>query len=194
MTYCLAFMCEKLYSAYVMKHIFLLLIAFVFSAACVFAKNINLNPQILADGSVVIENVKGKIEDRINIENTTDVKLSITIVGVEKKGKEEILCETMLSAHEKRYIATEEDDDLDDFVRFRIEVKNASIEYCTAQCEWSDLYLIINKVTVKGSGSAESLSENVSAADELLKWKKLLDAGAVTQEEYEAKKKQLLAL
>ena len=187
-------MCEKLYSAYVMKHIFLLLIAFVFSAACVFAKTINLNPQILSDGSVVIENVKGKVEDRLHVENRTDVAFGIVVVGIEKKGKETVISESFVKAHDGLYLPSSFEDDLDDFVRFRIEIKNASIEYCTAQCEWSDLYLIINKVTVKGSGSAESLPENVSAADELLKWKKLLDAGAVTQEEYEAKKKQLLAL
>ena len=34
----------------------------------------------------------------------------------------------------------------------------------------------------------------VSHADELKKYKELLDAGAITQEEFEAKKKQLLGL
>ena len=34
----------------------------------------------------------------------------------------------------------------------------------------------------------------VSPADEILKYKNLLDAGAITQEEYEAKKQQLLGL
>ena len=33
-----------------------------------------------------------------------------------------------------------------------------------------------------------------SAADEILKFKQLLDMGAITQEEYDAKKKQLLDL
>lgn len=33
-----------------------------------------------------------------------------------------------------------------------------------------------------------------SSADEILKYKQLLDAGAITQEEYDAKKKQLLGL
>ena len=33
-----------------------------------------------------------------------------------------------------------------------------------------------------------------SAADELLKWKALLDQGAVTQEEFETQKKRLLNL
>lgn len=34
----------------------------------------------------------------------------------------------------------------------------------------------------------------ISEADEILKYKKLLDTGAITQEEYDAKKKQLLSL
>ena len=35
---------------------------------------------------------------------------------------------------------------------------------------------------------------NVTNADELLKFKQLLDSGAITQEEYDIKKKQLLNL
>lgn len=35
---------------------------------------------------------------------------------------------------------------------------------------------------------------NVSAADELIKFKELMDAGVITQEEFAAKKKQLLGL
>lgn len=34
----------------------------------------------------------------------------------------------------------------------------------------------------------------VSSADEILKYKQLLDMGAITQEEYETKKQQLLEL
>lgn len=37
-------------------------------------------------------------------------------------------------------------------------------------------------------------SRGVSAADELMKFKELLDAGVLTQEEFDAKKKQLLGL
>ncbi|MFT8709685.1 MAG: PH domain-containing protein [Sporolactobacillus sp.] len=37
-------------------------------------------------------------------------------------------------------------------------------------------------------------TKTVSAADELLKYKQLLDAGVLTQEEFDAKKKQLLGL
>lgn len=37
-------------------------------------------------------------------------------------------------------------------------------------------------------------SSNFNTADEIMKYKQLLDAGAITQEEYDAKKKQLLGL
>ena len=36
--------------------------------------------------------------------------------------------------------------------------------------------------------------QNVSAADEITKFKQLLDTGIITQEEFDAKKKQLLGL
>lgn len=41
---------------------------------------------------------------------------------------------------------------------------------------------------------ASAQQPQTSAPDELMKWKQLLDAGAITQEEYDIKKKQLLGL
>lgn len=40
----------------------------------------------------------------------------------------------------------------------------------------------------------ETTSQNVSAADEIKKFKQLLDDGIITQEDFDAKKKQLLGL
>ena len=40
--------------------------------------------------------------------------------------------------------------------------------------------------------TAEPTAKHFDSADEIMKFKKLLDAGAITQEEYDAKKKQLL--
>ncbi|MEK9197113.1 PH domain-containing protein [Ureibacillus sp. FSL E2-3493] len=40
----------------------------------------------------------------------------------------------------------------------------------------------------------QATNPSISAADEILKFKKLLDAGILTQEEFEAKKKQLLGI
>ena len=42
--------------------------------------------------------------------------------------------------------------------------------------------------------TASKSSENLSTAEELKKYKDLLDAGVITQEEFDAKKKQLLGL
>ena len=53
------------------------------------------------------------------------------------------------------------------------------------------------ELIIRENQKSLSVSENskpADAADEILKYKKLLDAGAITQEEYEAKKKQLLNL
>ena len=43
-------------------------------------------------------------------------------------------------------------------------------------------------------GSTQSTTQNNTAADEILKFKDLLDKGIITQEEFDAKKKQLLGL
>ncbi len=49
-------------------------------------------------------------------------------------------------------------------------------------------------IKVGAPKAAEKLDAGTSAADEILKYKQLLDMGAITQEEYDAKKKQLLGL
>lgn len=161
-------------------------------AAAAFAKSVNLNPSVLSDGGVIVENVKGKVEDRINVQNSTGETLEITIYGIEKKGQETPLCTEVLRPYEKKFLSTSYEDDLDDFVKFRVLLRNAKIEFCTAQCERSDLYFTISKVNTKGDSTAPA--GNASGAEELLKWKQLLDEGAITQQEFDAKKKQLLGL
>ena len=53
-----------------------------------------------------------------------------------------------------------------------------------------DLKTLIESLQNEGSQS----TAQSSGADELLKFKELLDAGAITEEEYEAKKKQILGM
>ena len=48
--------------------------------------------------------------------------------------------------------------------------------------------------TRKEATNVPVVNMNVSAADEILKFKQLLDAGIITQEEFESKKKQILNL
>jgi len=57
----------------------------------------------------------------------------------------------------------------------------------------------INKALIKIDSVGESENNNesndgTSSADEVMKLKGLLDAGAITQEEYDLKKKELLDL
>lgn len=53
-------------------------------------------------------------------------------------------------------------------------------------------YIETKRENLKSSNP--SFSQNISSADEIAKYKKLLDEGVITQEEFDAKKKQLLGL
>lgn len=53
---------------------------------------------------------------------------------------------------------------------------------------------IRGKVEEAKNGGNQTVVQEVSAADELKKFKELLDMGVITQEEFDAKKKQLLGL
>ena len=53
---------------------------------------------------------------------------------------------------------------------------------------------VVKKTPVNGNNSQTNASASVSVADELKKYKELLDMGIITQEEFDAKKKQLLDL
>lgn len=53
---------------------------------------------------------------------------------------------------------------------------------------------LLDQITADNNTASVPPSSSVSAVDEILKFKGLLDAGAITQEEFEAKKKQLLGL
>lgn len=61
--------------------------------------------------------------------------------------------------------------------------------YKSAQECLSTLQLVCN-----GVKPTEENNNTISSADEILKFKKLMDDGVITQEEFEAKKKQLLGL
>ena len=53
---------------------------------------------------------------------------------------------------------------------------------------------IQEKIREIKSPKPATVVQNTSAADDILKYKNLLDAGIITQEEFDAKKKQLLGL
>ena len=53
---------------------------------------------------------------------------------------------------------------------------------------------IVKKYKNAGSAATVQVDQQASAADELKKFKELLDMGVISQEEFDAKKKQLLGL
>lgn len=77
-----------------------------------------------------------------------------------------------------------------------IEIKkeaNQMYEYIKGKIEAIQEVLYQESLTKQGYVPIQQ-SQEMSSADEILKFKQLLDMGAITQEEYEAKKKQLLGL
>lgn len=53
---------------------------------------------------------------------------------------------------------------------------------------------IMERVELAKNGGQQQVIQQVSTADELIKFKELLDMGVITQEEFDAKKKQLLGI
>lgn len=74
-------------------------------------------------------------------------------------------------------------------------VLKTSQTYITA-CKLGKKYIqLLNDITQKNRPQKEAVNiNNFSVADEIKKFKELLDMGAITKEEYEIKKKQLLKL
>ena len=66
--------------------------------------------------------------------------------------------------------------------------------YKLAQECLSVLQLICSNMESEKTNNGAAENSKASVADEILKFKNLLDSGAITQEEYDAKKKQLLGL
>ena len=80
----------------------------------------------------------------------------------------------------------------------RSEIKTNSSMYKTAQNYAQSCISALENIADQVKSSAEAAQHeaprNVSAADEIVKFKQLLDNGIISQEEFDAKKKQLLGL
>lgn len=112
------------------------------------------------------------------------------------------------------------DGTLDNFGKFIVSVKDGNILEYKLSTNHGDLYIDIFKVEMNDGTVSEELEENKktvvkkskgtkisikdnkketphnnqeeSVVDQLLKWKQLLDMGAITQEEYDKQKAKLL--
>lgn len=75
------------------------------------------------------------------------------------------------------------------------ELKDKLLDYTKCpKCNSSDVEEVTKEEAVQKKSNPNVAQSTVSAADELKKFKELLDMGVITQEEFDAKKKQLLGL
>ena len=76
------------------------------------------------------------------------------------------------------------------------EFKKSSFVYKTASKSVQDILskfqIIVDSLEQEKGIQSQNISSNISAADEVKKFKELLDIGAITQEEFDKKKKELL--
>lgn len=86
-----------------------------------------------------------------------------------------------------------------DFISGGAEFKKAGIIYRTAVNQAQECLALFEIMIndAKGEETKSEISEtssNITTADEIRKFKELLDEGVITQDEFDAKKKQLLGL
>ena len=76
----------------------------------------------------------------------------------------------------------------------RAATKKNSVIYKTIYNSAQECLSVLQLITNSQEVQEDNVSTIVSGADEILKFKNLLDSGIITQEEFESKKKQLLGL
>ena len=175
-----------------MKKLFvLLLIIFCSTMAYSFPwSRDELPTSINDDGEIVVINKDDNVEDKLRIGNETNFPLDVIIKGDHNKQGLIVIASGNIAAHDTRYLHSEWEDNLEDFKQFYISIEGGKITKYFAQVGSSDLLFNIYETDIKQSDN----NGYYSPADELIKWKQLFDMGGITQEEYGAKKKQLLGL
>lgn len=71
---------------------------------------------------------------------------------------------------------------------------NVALDKKSAKAITEKVLEVLNEIQSNRAAQSAPQSNTVSSADEILKFKQLLDAGVITQDEFDAKKKQLLGL
>lgn len=170
-----------------MKKTFILLL-FFFSATITYSfpwSTEDVPTSVGENGEIIVSNEDDDIEDKIRIGNDTNNPLNVTIKGLHtKQGLIEVVSGPV-AARDSRYFHCKWEDNLEEFKQFYISIEGGKITKHHAKICSDDLLFSIYETDNSGY---------YSSADELLKWKQLLDMGAITKEEFEAKKKQLLGL
>lgn len=73
-------------------------------------------------------------------------------------------------------------------------VKTDSMLYRLSKSNAETLIAKLTQITADNTNNISTAANNNSAADEIAKYKSLLDSGAITQDEYDKKKKELLSI
>jgi hypothetical protein len=162
----------------------------IFCSTIVYAKTITLQTDYNTKGEIVIENTTGIIEDKLRVGNDTNTGIEVIIKGNHRNLGLITVASGFIKPKDTRYLSSKHEGDLDSFKSFIISLKEGKIIKYTAEMNHDDLIFSIHETDLKQPDN----SSTVSPADELIKWKQLLDMGGITKEEYEAKKKQLLGL
>lgn len=75
----------------------------------------------------------------------------------------------------------------------KVDTFKETFEFCVVAKNAKSVYNYLHSALDKARGAQDNSGYvSVNSADEIMKYKQLLDAGAITQEEYENKKRQLL--
>ena len=170
------------------KIIFLLLIFSCVMTA--YAKTIPLQSEINANNEIILKNAKFIVKDKLRIGNDTETPIEVIIKGTDENNGLVDVASGFVKAKDTVYLTTKYEDKLDNFKTLIISLKEGKIVKFTAEMAWHDLIFTVHETDILPPVKTGTLSP----ADELLKWKQLLDSGAITQEEFDAKKKQLLGL
>lgn len=73
-------------------------------------------------------------------------------------------------------------------------VKTDSMLYRLSKSNAETLIAKLTQITADNTNNISTAANNNSVADEIAKYKSLLDSGAITQDEYDKKKKELLSI
>ena len=169
----------------------ILLIMIVHCTSSAFARSIALQSDFNTNGEIVIDNTTGIVEDKLRIGNDTNTGIEVIIKGNHRNLGLIEVASGFIKARDTIYLTSKYEDNLDSFNSFIIGLKEGKITKYTASMNWDDLIFSIHETDLIQSVDFSTI---ISPADELLKWKQLLDMGAITQDEFNAKKKQLLGL
>lgn len=154
---------------------------------------------MLEDGSVEVTRNKGDFEDYIKIFNKTDSSVTISVSGIKKRGGAKVELDSVrVAPHSYETLETDFDEKMELLTKIIFSASEGAITDYSTDLEHNDLYFNVlgigGAVAKKAGNSASSGAVADDAADQLLKYKKLLDSGVITQEEFNTLKKKLLGL